>query len=264
MTANDDSAIEPRPTHVLLELCCGGIKDVLLAARHNVERIELNTAMALGGLTPTAALMAAARREFSGPIIAMLRPREGGFCYSNNEFNLMLDDARRLRDLGADGFATGFLKSDGSLDDARFSALRTAVPDCELVCHRAFDIVSSRDAAMEQLVDCGIQRVLTSGGAAIAIEGARELRRLNALAAGRIEILAGGGVRAANVRQLTASSGCRQVHSSAQSVVDESLPMNSSGLHFGVHGKADGSYVACDESTLRELMAELELVNGRW
>lgn len=250
----------PGSSFHLLELCCGGIDDVLLASRHGVERIELNSGLALGGLTPSAALLDAARREYAGTIVAMLRPREGGFCYSQSEFHLMLDDARRLVDLGADGLAVGFQHRDGRLDQLRCEQLRLAVPHATLVCHRAFDVLADRDRSLQQLIDCGFERVLTSGGAPTAFEGAAELLRLGLLASGRIEILAGGGIRADNVRQLVRSSGCRELHSAVTTIVDETLPVNSSGLHFGITGRADGSYVRCDESKLLALQAELRSI----
>ena len=243
---------------VLLELCAGGIEDVRLAARLKIDRIELNSGMALGGLTPSAGLVTAARREFSGSIIAMVRPREGGFLYSSAEFLQMLDDCEFLLARGVDGIAIGFLKADGTVDQDRCRKLQAVFPNATLVFHKAFDVTPDLPQALQQLIDCRFQRILTSGGKPTALEGADVLRELQSLANGRIEILAGGGVRAANVAELVQQSGCRQIHSAVRTIVEDSSTKQNPALHFGITGTHSGRcYGAASEQQLVELQAAI-------
>lgn len=239
---------------VALELCTGGIEDVRLAAKFCVDRIELNSGMAVGGLTPPAGLIAAARREFSGPVIAMVRPREGGFEYSQPEFHQMLDDSEFLLAGGMSGLATGFLRSDGSIDQDRCQILRDKFPKTALVFHRAFDVTPNLPQALQQLVDCGFDRILTSGGKATALEGADVLRELQLLATGRIEILAGGGVRASNVSELLMRSGCRQIHSAVRTISEDPSTGRNAAMQLGDPAPAgNGRFGAASEEQLVEL-----------
>ena len=249
--------------NVLLELCAGGIEDVRLAARLKVDRIELNSGMALGGLTPSAGLVTASRREFCGPIIAMVRPREGGFLYSSAEFLQMLDDCEFLLARGVDGIAIGFLKADGTVDQDRCRKLRAVFPKATLVFHKAFDMTPDLSQALQQLIDCGFQRILTSGGKPTAIEGAKVLGELQEAARGRIEILAGGGVRAANVAELLKQSGCRQVHSAVRTIVADPSSLNDTALQFGIPGtQSSGCFGAASEGQFFELQAAIAEFTG--
>jgi copper homeostasis protein len=242
---------------VVLELCAGGIDDVILAAETGVDRIELNCGMTTGGLTPSAALVAAARRTFNGPIVAMVRPREGGFAYSRNEFLLMLNDAERMAEQGISEFAIGFLRSDGTIDLERCRKLRAILPTCQLVFHKAFDVTPDRAVAIHQLMDCGFDRILTSGGATTALEGVEELHRLSDLAGSRLTLVAGGGIRAENVQQIVQRSGCTQIHSAVREVVDDPSMAVDGPLHFGVSGHGAGSYGQASKQKLTQLLGSL-------
>jgi copper homeostasis protein len=143
--------------NITVELCVGGIDDVVLAASRSVDRIELNCGMAVGGLTPTSALAKTAREIFPGPIIAMVRPREGGFVYSDAEYRLMLDEGESLLRKGIDGLATGFLTPNLQIDTVRCAEFRRAFPNALLVFHKAFDFLPDRTTALQQLIDCGFQ-----------------------------------------------------------------------------------------------------------
>ena len=224
--------------NITVELCVGGIDDVALAASRSVDRIELNCGMAVGGLTPTLTLARAAREIFPGPIIAMVRPREGGFVYSEAEYRLMLQEAKSLLEKGIDGLATGFLTPNQRIDTVRCAEFRKALPHATLVFHKAFDFVPDRTAALQELIDCGFSRILTSGGAKTAREGATELSRLHLLARGQIEILPGGGIRAENVASLIQATGIRQIHSAVREIASETSA-HSSSMGLGLPGSDD-------------------------
>jgi copper homeostasis protein CutC len=242
---------------VLLELCVGGIDDVEIATRNEVDRIELNSGMAVGGLTPSYALARNSRQLFRGPIISMIRPHEGGFCYSKSEFLMMLNDAEHLLPMGIEGLAVGFLTADGQIDLDRCKRLRALLPTAQLVFHRAFDVVADRITAITQLIDCGFDRILTSGGAATAELGCASLKVLIQIAGNRIEILPGGGIRASNVASIVRQTGCRQVHSAAREVAVDPSIASHSDVHYGLPNEPNGSFGRVSESALNDLQAAI-------
>lgn len=238
-----------------VELCTGGIDDVQLAAEMQVDRIELNCGMAVGGLTPPAGLVAAARRIFPGPIIAMVRPREAGFAYSEAEFTQMLDDCEFLASSGINGIAVGCLLPDGKIDIDRCTQLRRMFPTITLVCHKAFDATPDLQVASRQLIDCGFNRILTSGGSAAAIDGCRMIRSLLDACGTQIEFVVGGGVRAHNLELIVRETGCDQIHTAVRGVLVDPSTNGNDALDFGNidHDGVSGCGAA-DGSQLRELM----------
>ena len=253
---------QPNP-HVHVELCTGGIEDVQLAAEMQVDRIELNCGTAVGGLTPPAGLVAAARRVFSGPVIAMVRPREAGFAYSKAEFTQMLDDCEFLLASGVNGIAIGCLMPDGHIDIDRCTQLRRLFPTTTLVCHKAFDVTPDLHLASQQLIDCGFNRILTSGGCAAAIDGCRTIQSLLDAYGRQIEYVVGGGVRAHNLELIVRESGCDQIHTAVRSVVVDPSTNGNDVLDFG-NIDIDGvsGYGAADGLQLRALMAVASKIFG--
>ena len=242
--------------HLCVELCVGGIDDVQLAAELSVDRIELNCGMAVGGLTPPAGLVAAARRIFSGPIIAMVRPREAGFAYSAAEFTQMLDDCEFLAASGINGIAIGCLMPDGNIDLDRCNQLRRMFPSTTLVCHKAFDVTPDLQLASRQLIDCGFDRILTSGGSAAAVDGSRRIRSLLDACGTQIEYVVGGGVRAHNLESIVRESGCDQIHTAVRGTVVDPSTNGNDTLDLGrIHNDEVSGYGAADRTQLRELMA---------
>jgi copper homeostasis protein len=242
------------PERLVVELCAGGIEDVYLAAQYGVDRIELNAGMAVGGLTPSAGLIAAARRAFPGPVVAMIRPREGGFAYSKAEYLQMLNDSEAVIAAGIEGIAAGFLSASGSVDVLRCRELRALLPDATLVFHRAFDVTADFDVALSQLIDCGFNRILTSGGMPTALEGAAVLKHLKLEAAGKIEILPAGGIRAASIIPLIEVSGCNQIHSAVRETTVDFSTRHNSRIHFGLQGCDNGSYGQASANQLQALL----------
>jgi copper homeostasis protein len=247
----------------MLELCVGGIDDVLLAAAAGVARIELNSAIALGGLTPSQSLMLEARSAFSGKIIAMVRPREGDFNYSPAEIRLMLQDAELLVQQGADGIAIGFLNPDGSVNPAPCRQLRALLPRTHLVFHRAIDVSVCLPTALTQLIDLGFQTILTSGGCSTALAGAAMLQQLRQQAAGRIRILPAGGIRAANVAEVLQLTGCTEVHAAVREITEPTPAAHHRNLHFGIPGQGPLSSGRTSHTALRTLLDALHAAQLR-
>ena len=160
---------------IKIEICCGSAGDVLAAAGAGADRVELNSALFLGGLTPSLGALELARTA-QVELMAMVRPREGGFCYTQEEFCTMLLDARRLLDAGADGIVFGFLHEDGTVDVRRCQAMLEVIGTRQSVFSRAIDVVPDWRAGLEALCALGVTRVLTSGQAPTAPEGADTIR----------------------------------------------------------------------------------------
>jgi copper homeostasis protein len=199
---------------ILLEVAVASVDDALVAAENGAHRVELNAALELGGLTPSLGVLREVRKAVQLPIIVMLRPRSGGFVYSAAEFRTMQQDCDLALSNGGDGIAFGFLHADRGIDVDRCRQLIRQAGRAQTVFHRAFDNTSDPVTALDQLIDLGVTRVLTSGGRATAPEGAGMIARLVERAGDRIEILPGGGVRAENVVDLIRVTGCNQVHGS--------------------------------------------------
>jgi copper homeostasis protein len=197
---------------VLVEAVACTVDDALRAERAGARRIELVSAISEGGLTPSLGAFREVKSVCQIPVVVMLRPRGGGFVYSEGEFQTILRDAAIFAEAGADGLVVGMLTERGDLDKPRLADTMCAGRGCPMVFHRAFDLVADSAMALHGLLELGFRRVLTSGGAENASLGAATLRELIAQAGGRIEILAGGGVRAGNVAQLVRDSGVDQVH----------------------------------------------------
>lgn len=206
---------------MLLEVCCGSYEDGMIALEQGANRIELNSALSLGGLTPSFATfqcLKEAMKEKKIPIIAMIRPRGAGFHYTTKEIEVMFEDAKIFLEAGVDGLAFGFLTKDKTIDINLTWKMVQLIHSYgkEAVFHRAFDCVDDLSQAMEQLIHCQVDRVLTSGGMINVIEGIKQLTYLQARYGTKIEILAGCGVNEENVTELIQQTKVKQVHSSCK------------------------------------------------
>jgi copper homeostasis protein len=199
----------------LLEICCGSLDDALEAERGGADRVELCSALFLGGLTPSAGTIKEAKGRLKIPLIAMDRPRSGGFCYTPAEMAVMERDAEFAISQGADGVVFDILNPDGTVDLERSARLRKLIGNRQAVFHRAFDVTPDPFKALDQLVDLGITRVLTSGQEDTAPEGLDLIKRLVEYAADRIQVMPGGGIKPHNLRCVIDVTRCKQVHLAA-------------------------------------------------
>ncbi len=201
---------------VLLEVCVDDIAGLDAAQQGGADRIELCSNLGCGGLTPSAGLMAEAATR-SLPVIALIRPRSGGFVYSEAEARIKLRDIDLAAKLGLAGVAIGALTPERQLDRPLLERLiRAADGRLQLTLHRAFDLVREPAAALKTAIALGFQRVLTSGGAPSAMAGSAQLAALVQQSQGRIRILAGSGIHPDNVAALLAATGVHEVHASCR------------------------------------------------
>jgi copper homeostasis protein len=194
-----------------------------IAARVAPDRIELCAALSTGGITPSVALIERAAAAGCATHV-LIRPRAGGFDYDEADSAVMLTDVRRAFEAGADGIVVGALR-DGRVDEAFVREAVALAEGRDVTFHRAFDTLADPFSALDALVSLGVSRILTSGGASRAADGAGRLRSLVARAAGAVQIMAGGGVDATNVRAVIAT-GVDAVHASAKRTVVEEVPIS--------------------------------------
>ena len=198
-----------------LEICVEDAVGLQTAQRPGVSRIELCSALALGGLTPSAGLMHLAAKS-TVPVYAMIRPREGGFVFAEAEIDQMLADINAARAAGLAGVVLGASLDDHTLDIATLKRLSEAAGSMGRTLHRVFDLTPNPLMAVDQAVELGFERILTSGQAISAPKGHSVLKNIVHHAAGRIEIMAGSGVRVGNARDLLRDTGVTSLHASCR------------------------------------------------
>lgn len=202
---------------IRVEVCTGSIGGSLAAWKAGASRIELNSGLETGGLSPSRGTVRIVLGEIPIPVVAMVRPRTGNFIYSRMEKKAMIEDAEAFLALGASGVAAGALLPDGGIDSEFVGLLRRSAGDSQLVFHRAFDLASDPMETATVLRDLGVDRILTSGGEATAWQGRKQIRRLVDEFNGGIEILPGAGISAENAAEIVRFTGCSWIHGSFSS-----------------------------------------------
>ena len=220
------------PSSVLVEACVDAIDAAIEAERGGAGRIELCGELLQGGVTPSAGLVDAVCERVGIPIFVLVRPRTGDFLYDADELDVMIRDIAAVKPLGVAGVVIGALTADGDVDVATTRTLIQAAHPMQVTFHRAFDFARDQGAALQALLDAGVDRVLTSGGAATALEGAATLAQLRQKAGDRLTVLAGGKINASNVAELVRLSGVREVHVRAALPVESAMRFrrSSAGL----------------------------------
>ncbi|RFB99297.1 copper homeostasis protein CutC [Rhizobium leguminosarum bv. trifolii] len=229
---------------VLLEVCVDSADGLAAAVEGGADRIELCSALELGGLTPLPSLMRIAARA-PIPVYAMIRPHAGPFIFGRADEEAMLLDIDAVCAAGLAGIVIGANRPDGTLDMPLIHRLKAHASGLGSTLHRAFDLVPDADQALEQAVELGVERILTSGCALKATDGIETLKRLSDKAAGRISIMPGSGIHPANVGAILQATGAREVHGSCSSPVESADPR---AVDFGFEAKSsnrtDGAVVS--------------------
>lgn len=198
----------------ILEICVDDAAGVDAAIAGGADRIELCSALELGGLTPSSALLDHALQA-GRPVHMMIRPRGGGFVYGQDDVALMVEEIGAGVARGVAGVVVGALRPDGELDREALGRFRDAARDAAIVLHRAIDVVPDPVAAVGQAIALGYDKILSSGGAPTALEGAATLAAMVAAAGKRLSVIAGSGISPDNVARIVAATGVREVHGSA-------------------------------------------------
>ena len=218
---------------ILLEICCGSAEDAIEAARGGADRVELNNNLFQGGLTPSIGTLEVVKAEIDIPVMAMVRPRAGGFCYTETELATARADARALIRNGADGLVFGFLQADGTVDMERTRAFVELAEGRPCVFHRALDVVPDWKRALDELISAGVTRVLTSGQQSNVFFALETIREMIAFTGNAIEILPGAGITLENVDRVVRETGCSQVHLARHRILTDTSVANNREIYYG-------------------------------
>lgn len=249
---------------ISVELCVDSLESLEVAHTAGMHRVELCSALGEGGLSPSLGLMRLCRELYPDlKTHVMIRPRSGDFLYSPAEKRAMLMDVATVRELGLGGIVIGALTEAGDVDEPFIrEAVQCAGSALEVTFHRAFDLARDRRQALEQICHLGCHRILTSGGAPTALEGAEEIARLVQQAGHRLSIMPGSGVSPSNALQLLRRTGARELHLSARRPMPSPMRYQHRGVGMG-SGSAD-EYLrhVADGATLAQLMQVLQTCGG--
>lgn len=235
----------------LLEVCAGSLSSALNAQRGGARRVELCENLKEGGITPSPGFIQQAVKLLDIPIFVLIRPRSGDFLYSNDEFELMKMDVLFCKEFGADGVVLGILKSDGRVNKERTAELIRIAYPMQVTFHRAFDMTRDPFRAMEDIINLGIKRILTSGQAANALEGADLITELITLAAGRIIIMPGGGINEENILELKNKTKAHEFHASLRSPVKSRMQFRNEKTSMGKAGEDEYTWLETDAERVK-------------
>ncbi len=232
----------------LIEACVDSYASAMAAARGGADRLELCANLAIGGTTPSLSLFRQVRRDCPVKVNILIRPRFGDFLYDQAELEEMAEEIDAFRELGANGVVIGILTPEGALDQAAVARLMDRAGDMEVTLHRAFDMTRDPFAALETAVSLGCRTILTSGQERSAAAGKDLLRELRTRAAGRIDIMAGSGVRKDNIQEIHDHTGLTTFHTTGRkSPVDSGMVYRKSTVSMGLPSLSEYELWRTDE-----------------
>lgn len=213
-----------------LEVIAFNIESCQLAQKSGAHRIELCDNPGEGGTTPSIGMIKAAREKVDIELFPIIRPRGGDFLYSDDEFDIMKEDILQCKKIGCDGVVIGMLNPDGTVDKIRTSQLVNLAYPMSVTFHRAFDRANDPFYAMEDIIECGCERILTSGQQPSALEGIELISALIKKAEERIIIMPGSGLRSDNIISIAQQSSAIEFHSSARTTMDSKMSFNNPSM----------------------------------
>jgi copper homeostasis protein len=230
----------------ILEVCAFTIQSCIIAERAGAARVELCDNPIEGGTTPSWGTIKQAREKISIPLYPIIRPRSGNYWYDEDEFEIMKRDIEACKDLGCNGISVGAGTINAEIDSDRMKRIVEWAYPMGVTCNRVFDGTPDPFRALEELIDCGCERILTSGQKGAAPDAAKVLKQLVQQAGARIIIMPGAGVKSSNIAALKAACGATEFHSSARAVLPNPLTyINTAVSDYG------NVYVADEEEVKR-------------
>ncbi len=252
----DSQTIAPQRT---LEVCAGDLRSVYAARDGGAVRVELCSGLAEGGMTPSTGLLRGALAVTGIAVNVLIRPRPGDFVYGEKEAQVMLDDIAAATDAGADGVVIGALTPDGDVDLRLVERMINAAGSMSVTFHRAFDLCRDPMEALRQLIDVGVNRLLTSGQAPTALQGVNLLSHLVDAADGRLSVMPGGGVNAANAAEILNRSGAREIHASARERIASSMRFRRGDVSMGAAGSDEYATLTTSEYLVKEIVRAIKI-----
>lgn len=242
----------------ILEVCIDSVESAIIAQEAGADRLEVCSNLVIGGTTPGVSQFKQIRKACDIGLNVLIRPRFGDFLYTDAEFQMISEDIRMFRELGADGVVAGCLKADGGLDSDRMGALREQAGPLQVTLHRAFDVCRDPFQALEEAVTLGVDTILTSGQAADCLGGKETLKKLIRQADGRIEILVGSGVNAEVIRQLMKEISASSFHMSGKKMIGSGMAYRNRQVHMGVPGIGEFDIFRTDKEEIRRARLVLD------
>lgn len=243
---------------VSLEVCANSITSAIAAQKGGAIRVELCDNLHEGGTTPSYGEILLSRKHLHIKLYVLIRPRGGDFLYTDLEFEIMKADVRHCIDVGCDGIVVGLLNPDGTVDKERCAQLVSMAKSHGLgaTFHRAFDVSANLDKTLEDIIEIGFERVLTSGGKSTAMEGASSIKNLIAKAAGRIMIMAGSGILENNVADLVRYTGVKEVHSTARAVLKSRMHYQNDHIMMGKQFNNEYEILVTNPERVQKIISE--------
>ena len=239
---------------MVFEVCLQSVDDAVAAQAGGAQRVELCAALVEGGITPSIGAIRACREAVGIDIMVMIRPRGGDFDYTDREFDNMIRDVRACREIGVTGVVFGLLETDGRVARSRVQRLVKEAGALSVTFHRAFDVCADPFAALETLIELGVDRILTSGQAATVPEGKEMIRQLVEQAAGRIGILPGCGITPENVAEMVAYTGVSEFHATAFARLESRMTHQNPVVYMGIPGLPEYERQVTSEAEVRRFV----------
>jgi copper homeostasis protein len=250
-------APSPKMTQLItLEICANSVTSALAAQEGGAIRVELCENLNEGGTTPSKGQIMIARKLLHIKLNVLVRPRGGDFLYTDLEYDIMTADVRCCIEAGCDGIVIGMLNADGTIDKERcLKLIRMAKHEgLTVTFHRAFDTCADQFKALEEIIEMGCDRILTSGGRSTAMEGASVIKRLIEQAAGRIIIMPGSGISETNVADLVTFTGVNEIHSSARVHTRSKMKYENDHILLGLNGGSEFGLDTTDAERVRNIL----------
>lgn len=242
----------------LLEICAGSVTSCVAAQKGGADRVELCDNLLEGGTTPSYGTLASARDVLRIPLNVIIRPRGGDFLYSDVEFDVMERDVLACTRLGADGVVIGLLTADGDIDVPRTRRLVELAAPMSVTFHRAFDVARNPLRALEDIISAGCNRLLTSGQEASAPQGAALITKLREVAADRLAIMPGAGIRLNNIAQLVTETRCVEYHTSGRAPFASGMRYRNERVKMGGPGQDEYAMVETSQDLVRQIRVEAD------
>jgi copper homeostasis protein len=217
----------------LIEVCASQVQSALAAQEGGAKRVELCDNLFEGGTTPSYAAIKLSRAKLKIGLNVMIRPRGSDFCYSNLEFEIMKEDIQVCKKLGADGVVFGILLPDGNVDVARTKHLVDLARPLSITFHRAFDMTPEPFKALDEIIDLGIDRILTAGQKNTAPEGVELIGQLVKKAGNRIIIMPGSGINEQNIKEIRDRTGAKEFHLTGRKWIESKMKYRKEGIFMG-------------------------------
>ena len=241
-----------------LECCVDSVESAIAAKKGGADRLELCSALVIGGLSPSQALYRKIREQADIPIRVLLRPRFGDFCYTDYEHEILKEEVRSFRKLGADGIVIGTMKPDGTLNLEQMKELMEEAQGMPVTLHRAFDMCQDPFVTLEEAKKLGISTILTSGQKNTCVDGVELLKELVEKAQGETEILIGGGVDASVLPMLAEKTKAKAYHMSGKISMESEMRYRKQDVSMGVASVSEYEIWRTSEKRIREARRVLD------